>query len=296
MTRRTTLALLAAVSLRSRSGAQFSGGGGSFGGDNSGGSRWDNGDDGDNNDGSPTRTASQGSPFSSQPEFDRATRILIVHAVMASLVWVIFIPSLAILLRLNIKSPAILRVHAVGQIMSYIIYIGAAGMGVWLAQQSAAYGVWHDPHPRLGLAILVMAFFQPILGAVHHRVYKKRVLNAQAGERTKEPGRTWVGRVHLWLGRLLIVLGMVNGGLGIRLASFSPFQSDATSNKAGIAYGVIAAVVFALYLIFVIVFEVRRRRALRAELQNGSRTWARKKPLPTYAESEQSVGGNIRYS
>jgi hypothetical protein len=96
-------------------------------------------------------------------DYAHANRILIIHAVLASLVWVLFVPSLAILLRLNLKNPIVLRIHAVGQILSYIIYIVAAGMGVWLARQMEPFGIWDDPHPKLGLAILALAFFQPIV-------------------------------------------------------------------------------------------------------------------------------------
>lgn len=167
MARSSSIALLAAALLANTVKAQFgSGWPGGFGnGDGNG--PFGDGDDGDNDnsgDSSSSTGVSQGSVFSSQAEFNKATRILVVHAVLASLVWVLFIPSLAILLRLNLKNPIVLKVHAVGQILSYLIYIVAAGMGVWLAQQSAAFGVWDDPHPRLGLAILAAAFFQPILG------------------------------------------------------------------------------------------------------------------------------------
>lgn len=272
-----------------------------WGGGNYGGNRppwWNNGDDdGDdnNNNGSGNSNVNQGTIFSSEASFNQATRILIAHAVLASLVWVIFIPSLAILLRLNLKNPIILKLHAIGQVLSYVIYIVAAGMGIWLAQQSAAFGVWSDPHPRLGLAILAIAFFQPIFGFVHHRIYKKRSQKIASGKPTKAPGRTPVGRVHLWVGRILIALGIINGGLGIRLASFSPFQTDATSQKASIAYGTVAGVMFLLYLICVIAFEVRRARFQLAEQEERERSGVAKGSLPTYDESEESVGRPARY-
>ncbi|OAL36545.1 hypothetical protein AYO20_04161 [Fonsecaea nubica] len=252
-------------------------------------------DSGDGSDSSSSNGVSQSSLFSSPAAFDHATRILIAHAVLASAVWVLFVPSLAILLRLNIKNPIVLKMHAVGQILSYIIFIVAAGMGIWLAQQSAAFGVWNDPHPKLGLAILALAFFQPIFGSLHHSIYKRRAQNVQAGKPTKPPGRTTPGRVHLWLGRLLIVLGMINGGLGIRLASFSPFQTDATS-KAKIAYGVIAATMFLLYLVFVVTFEIRKSRASTEEVRSSQQVVTNKDGLPSYDESEESVGRPSRYS
>ncbi|KAK6384767.1 hypothetical protein LTS17_002330 [Exophiala oligosperma] len=282
------------------------GGFGSGNGDNP----WSNGDnnnndggggDGNGNSGSSSSSGStfgQGSLFSSAGEFDKATHILIAHAVLASLVWVLFIPSLAILLRLNIKNPIILRIHAVGQVLSYTLFIAAAGLGIWLAEQFKDYGVWNDPHPRMGLAVLALAFFQPILGYVHHRIYKKRAAKVEARQRTKAPGRTPIGRTHLWLGRILIVLGIVTGGLGIKLASESPFQTDSQSRTAKIVYAVIAAVMFASYLFFVVAFEIRRARHVGQERQTrGDAAAARKEtgPLPSYDESEESLGRSTRY-
>lgn len=134
-------------------------------------------------------------------------------------------------------------------------------MGIWLVR-TLSYGsnsLWSDPHPKLGMAILFLAFFQPIFGLIHHRIYKKRAQNTKAGRPTKPPGRTPVGYLHLWLGRLLIVLGMVNGGLGLRLAAVSPFENH--SRTKIIAYGVGAGIMFFLYFVFVVFGEIRRSRA-----------------------------------
>ena len=130
------------------------------------------GSDSSNGGGSGSSSSSnglaQGAIFSDPAQLSKATRILIAHAVLASLVWVLFIPSLAILLRLDLKNPIVVKIHAVGQVLSYAIYAVAAGMGVWLARQTAAYGVWDDPHPKLGLAILALALFQSVVSIYPH--------------------------------------------------------------------------------------------------------------------------------
>ncbi|OCT45532.1 integral membrane protein [Cladophialophora carrionii] len=301
MARSITLVLYSAALLATSAHAQF--GYGWWGGNNDrdGCPPWvsdcDDSDDNGSSDDSSSNGVTQGALFTDSAQFDKATRILIAHAVLASVVWVMFIPSLAILLRLNLKNPIVLKIHAVGQILSYVIYVVAAGMGIWLAQQLDPYvDVWSDPHPKLGLAILALAFFQPIFGAIHHSIYKKRAQNVDSGKPTKPPGRTAPGQVHLWLGRGLIALAIINGGLGIRLASFSPFQTDATSTKVKIAYGVIAATMVSLYLFFVVGFEIRRARS-RSEEVDGSRreeVIRNKDGLPSYDESEESVGRSTR--
>ncbi len=69
---------------------------------------------------------------------------------------------------------------------------------------------------------------QPFLGLVHHRHF------------VKNQGRGFVSHWHIWWGRLLMVLGIVNGGLGLQLA--------AASTSVIIAYSVVSAVLFLAYV------------------------------------------------
>ncbi|KAK5949786.1 hypothetical protein OHC33_009175 [Knufia fluminis] len=281
--------------------AQGGWGGGGRWGDNNGGDGWngcgwwdgnddcddddDDGDDGDDNENGTLDPAALGLSTS---EINRTTKIITVHAVLASLVWVFLIPVGGILMRSGIKSPWILRIHAFLQSISYLIYIVAVGLGIYLVRSLSygPYSMWSDPHTKLGIAILVLAFFQPILGLIHHSLYKRRVTAVKQGNTSKMPGRTAPGYAHLWLGRILIVLGMINGGLGLRLASNSPFEGN--GKPKAIAYGVGAAVMFILYVAFVILGE-RRRTKERKEHQQDMST--RGVPLMTHdAEGVQRSG------
>jgi len=161
-------------------------------------------------------------------------------------------------------------------------------MGIYLVRSLTygAYSMWQDPHTKLGIAILALAFFQPILGLVHHSLYKRRVAAVKQGDTTKLPGRTAPGYAHLWLGRILIVLGMINGGLGLRLASNSRYETHLRTKA--IAYGIGAGVMFLLYIAFVILGE-RRRSKERKEQQHDMST--RGVPLMTHdAEGAQRSG------
>ena len=65
-------------------------GGGDWDGDGDGNPWWD-GDDGDNDDGgggNDTAETTNGFGLGSVEDFDRASKVLIAHAVIASLVWV----------------------------------------------------------------------------------------------------------------------------------------------------------------------------------------------------------------
>ena len=92
---------------------------------------WGNGNDDDS--GSSGRgdsfTEQNGFGLGSEASFDRANTILIAHAVVASAVWVLFVPWAALLLRLNLKNPIVLKLHAFFQILAYLLYIAGAGMG-----------------------------------------------------------------------------------------------------------------------------------------------------------------------
>lgn len=81
---------------------------------------------------------------------------------------------------------------------------------------------------------------QPFLGYIHHRQFKltqRRVL---------------VSHLHLWNGRILIVLGIVNGGLGLKIAH--------ASDDIKLKYTIIAAVLGGLWLVASLVGEARRAR------------------------------------
>ena len=83
------------------------------------------------------------------------------------------------------------------------------------------------------MIVIALLTLQPPLGLVHHAKY------TSAGKRT-----LW-GMLHLWLGRVLMLLGAINGGLGLMLAK--------NSTKGKIAWGVIAGVVGLAYVAIVAV-------------------------------------------
>lgn len=85
------------------------------------------------------------------------------------------------------------------------------------------------------------------MGYIHHLKFKKH------------HRRTLWSFGHLWLGRIAITLGMINGGLGLLLAYDAPL-GFAPSQGQVIAYGVVAAIMWLLYVVAAIVGE--RRRAI----------------------------------
>lgn len=206
------------------------------------------------------------SDYTHSASFKKSTRILAVHAVFGTLAWAFFAPLGAIFLRLNIPTVSLLKFHVITQIFVYAMTVVATGLGIWLAIGASKYGsVWTDGHVIIGLIVFSIASIQPWLGWIHHIVFKRRLIKYKKGIPTTKPGRTTVARAHLWLGRILILLGVINGGLGIRLAAGTPFQTASTTRKAEIAYGILAGLMFLLFAGVSILFEHRRAARIRSK-------------------------------
>jgi hypothetical protein len=77
--------------------------------------------------------------------------------------------------------------------------------------------------------VVCLLVIQPALGYAHHRHFLK---HGQRG---------LVSHAHIWYGRALMLLGVINGGLGLQLAD--------ERNSLIIAYSVVAGVMFLLYVI-----------------------------------------------
>jgi hypothetical protein len=185
----------------------------------------------------------QGGP--SQSWIDSRQKVIIAHGVLASLAFVLLFPIGSILIRLGSFRGAWL-IHGLFQLFAYLVYTAAVGIGIWLAQQAPAQvGLFHSYHPIIGLILFAFLFFQPIMGYIHHLRYKKYQC------------RTLWSYGHLWLGRIAITLGMINGGLGLLLAYDAPLGL-APSRGQVIAYGVIAAIMWLLYVSAAIIGERRR--------------------------------------
>ncbi|KAK8221374.1 integral membrane protein [Phyllosticta capitalensis] len=172
-----------------------------------------------------------------QAEYRRMNRLLTAHGVLASLAWVIFFPAGAISIRL-FSFPGLVWFHAAIQMFSYALYIAGFGIGVYFAKKE---DYLKETHPIIGIVIFVFLFFQPIFGWLHHVLFKKY------------GGRTFWSHLHLWLGRALITLGIINGGLGLKL-------TGNVHNWKHIVYAIVAAVVWMVYMVAAVYGEIKRMR------------------------------------
>lgn len=141
---------------------------------------------------------------------------IVAHGALGSIAFVALFPIGAILIRLASFS-GVVWVHAAIQMLAYCLQIAGAGLGIYIALATDAL---NGAHQIIGLVLLALVFFQPFGGYIHHLIFRKK--------RT----RTTVSYIHIWLGRAGILLGMINGGLGLQLSQ--------ETNSKYIAYGVCA--------------------------------------------------------
>jgi hypothetical protein len=176
------------------------------------------------------------------------TKHLIAHGVLASLAFVIFFPAGSIAIRVA-SFPGVLWFHAAFQVFAYMTYTAAFGLGIWLALPVSGGHYISSYHAIIGIIVFCLIFFQPILGWMHHVLFKKY------------NHRTMWSYAHIWVGRIAITLGIINGGLGLLLAS--------NSRDGEIAYGVVAGVMWCVWVAAAVWGEMRRKKAAKlAATQN----------------------------
>ncbi|KAI0526034.1 iron reductase domain protein [Xylaria bambusicola] len=156
------------------------------------------------------------------------------HGIIMSIVMVVLYPIGSVLMPLF----GSWMLHGVWQIGSFLVMWAGFAVGVILAQRTGIE--FGSTHTLLGTVVVALFGVQPIGGYLHHLHY------------VKHQKRGLVSHGHIWYGRVLLVLGIVNGGLGLELAS--------ADRSLVIAYSVVAAVLFAVYVGGAIFGEVKRAR------------------------------------
>lgn len=137
----------------------------------------------------------------------------------------------------------IILAHAPIQFLSACLLIVGMALGVKLGVDIDSYDEYHQIIGYVVVGCLIL--FQPILGVIQHLRFR------QLGKRTV------FGHVHQWLGRVLILLGIINGGLGLRISG--EIGSDYVPRWSVIAYSVVAAVMGLIYIAVAVGFGFIRK-------------------------------------
>lgn len=126
---------------------------------------------------------------------------------------------------------------------TYVIVLASMGMGVWMAVVSQQLD---DVHSIIGIAVVGSLLLQPISGLTHHLLYKR------------VGGPNAATYPHVWWGRAVVTLGIINGGLGLQLSG--------NTVKGEIAYGVVAAVMWSLWMIVIVLAYIKSRNKPEGEI------------------------------
>lgn len=147
-------------------------------------------------------------------------QLMMAHGVIMALVMVFLYPLGSLLMPLLGNW----MVHGGLQMISFLLMWTGFGLGYVVSRGTVGFT---ETHTILGTVVVSLFGIQPFLGVAHHMHFRKT------------GGRGIVSHVHIWYGRILMSLGVINGGLGLQLAN--------TRRSYIIAYSVVAAVMFIAY-------------------------------------------------
>ncbi|KAL4730436.1 hypothetical protein ACLX1H_002470 [Fusarium chlamydosporum] len=164
--------------------------------------------------------------------------VQLAHGIIMSIVFIAGYPLGAILMPIIGKW----LIHAGWQVVMLLLMWAGFGLGYVCAKDKGIWG--NQAHTRMGTAVCALITLQPILGYMHHRYF------------LSHGKRGIISHVHIWYGRALIIIGIVNGGLGLQLAN--------SSRAFIIVYSVIAGLAALAWLGAIFVGE-RRRSASRVK-------------------------------
>ncbi|KAE9370889.1 hypothetical protein N431DRAFT_412660 [Stipitochalara longipes BDJ] len=175
------------------------------------------------------------------------------HACMMSIVFLVLYPLGAISLHLPlpffIKSRirVVPSIHMPIQLLGLAMMIGAMGLGIDIALQLGYFsgGASMVPaHVIIGLlATSMIILIQPAMGILQHIHFRKT------------GGRSVWGYIHRWNGRVAIVLGMINQGLGFQLTGIGIVVRTHSLVRNFLICGLLASIWFGL-----VVWDVVRER------------------------------------
>ncbi|KAI1657188.1 putative iron reductase domain protein [Daldinia decipiens] len=132
----------------------------------------------------------------------------LMHAIIMVFVFVGLYPFGIFVLRLG----SWVRWHGINQGFAFILTIVGSGLGFSISKYYNRSKKVNTAHQVIGILIFIFIFAQFALGFLHHRNFKK----------TQQ--KTKMAPIHVWMGRVIIVMGVVNAFLGFPLAQASQYN------------------------------------------------------------------------
>lgn len=104
-------------------------------------------------------------------------------------------------------------------------------------------GGYNTPHQIIGLVVFSLLAIQALGGLIHHLLFRRG-------------HKTMIGKVHMFLGIALIILGIVNVPLGLNMSGDSNYNT---------AYIIVVAILGAIFLVLRFFALWRNRRAAKRQ-------------------------------
>lgn len=176
----------------------------------------------------PLASTGATSGSASQTKADPNGSLSSAHGIIMSVLFLGCFPFFALTVYLP-TTKKVRFIHAPLQVLSVILLIVGLALGILLGQR---IGQLDAAHQIIGFIVsFSLILFQPAMGLYQHLYYHRT------------GGSSSFGAAHRWLGRTMIILGIINGGLGWQLTSNTP---------AYVPYGIVAGIVFLIYVSVVV--------------------------------------------
>ena len=166
------------------------------------------------------------------------------HAAIMSVTFIVLMPLGALLVYLPAGNQTIRYLHAPFQLFAAAAAVAGLILGVILAHQN--HNEYTGYHPIIGYVVVgLVVLIQPALGLVQHLLFRR------------QGRKTIFGVTHRWLGRIIIILGMINGGLGFM---FSGSVGGKNVPEWGVIVYSVAAGVVAIFYVAVVLWQSTKHR------------------------------------
>ncbi|KAG8164640.1 hypothetical protein KVR01_004915 [Diaporthe batatas] len=182
-------------------------------------------------------SGSSGSSSSGSTSVRPSQTVIYAHGLGMAIVFAILYPLGSAVMPLFGKW----YIHSAWQMLSWLLMWAFFGLGIYGARQRNM--LFENTHVKLGTVVVCVLVIQPGLGFIHHSQF------------AKTGSRGMFSHAHIWWGRIWLILGVINGGLGLQLSG--------ASNGLIIAYSVIAAIMYLVYAVVksLVSFRSRGRRS-----------------------------------
>jgi hypothetical protein len=139
--------------------------------------------------------------------------LVVLHAILLGGSFIILFPLGVSFLRFFNS----FTLHWVLQVITAVICIVGLAVAVALSVIDLEYNSFTATHQIIGMLVVAAVVLQVVLGYLHHKNFKVS-------------GRTWASYAHLWTGRTVIIVGMINTVLYAtslsRISIWIPFPSS----------------------------------------------------------------------